>query len=75
MVKKIEQENSYNIPKSMKAWVLGGPSDEVVEVTLMLDEILSIDSIEQLIKSTFDIDLYVPLLIEQKVGVNWLEMH
>lgn len=55
--------------------LLDCPSDEVVEVTLMLDEILSAESIERLIKNTFDIDLYVPLLIEQKVGVNWLEMH
>jgi len=55
--------------------LLDCPSDEVVEVTLILDEILSAESIERLIKNTFDIDLYVPLLIEQKVGVNWLEMH
>ena len=27
MVKSIGQENSYNIPKSMKAWVLGGPHE------------------------------------------------
>ena len=55
--------------------LLDVPPDEVIEITLLLDELLSPENIERLIKTTFDIDLYVPLLIEQKVGNNWLDMH
>lgn len=55
--------------------LLDVPPDELVDITLMLDDILSPENIAKIIKDTFEIDLYVPLLIEQKVGVNWLEMH
>ena len=38
MIKNIEQENSYIIPKSMKAWVLGSPHEiKMIEKDVPID--------------------------------------
>ena len=50
------------------------PADEVTQVSEMLDEVLSTDSINTLISDFYDIEMTVPLEIEHKKGNNWLEM-
>ena len=50
------------------------PADEVTQVSEMLDEVLSTDSINKLISDFYDIEMTVPLEIEHKKGNNWLEM-
>ena len=50
------------------------PPEEVSQVSDLIDELLSTDSINQLIQDFYDIKMTVPLEIEQKKGSNWLEM-